>query len=204
MRAIITILSVTLLLACQGGPSLEQVAIEATPRPLDIVLVLDQSSSMRWTDPENNRVEASRFFVDFLSSYWAREQDHRVGLVNFGDKKPPNPEDEVHYLISLDTANLAERNRLLGRIKPLDLVYTSFIEAFRTARILFDQAPADRERQRVIVLLTDGEPDDTRRLSRAAYFEELIRYYNDSLAGCNLHVIGLDINDGYWTSTLPY
>lgn len=193
-----------LLLGCGPRPAGPEFRVEAVPNPLDVVLLLDQSTSMQWTDPENNRTEASRFFVEYLGSYWAAEQNHRVGLVNFGSRKPLNPEDESHAPVSLDTAGPSGRAELLAKLKPLDLQYTSFIEAFRKARQLFDEAPGEDERQRVIILLTDGEPDDPRKLPREAYFRELVGYFDDSLPGCHLHVIGIDEQDRYWSRTLPY
>ncbi len=177
---------------------------QAIPKPLDIILLLDQSSSMKETDPENNRIEAAKFLVDYLASYWAKEQDHRIGLVNFGDLKPPNPEDEVGGLISLDSTKLKERQFLLEKIKPLDLRYTKFIDALRKAQKAFEEAKKDIPRQKVIIILTDGEPDDPRRLSRDAYFREIIPFFNDSLKDCQLCVIGIDKKDRYWSSNKPY
>ncbi len=191
-------------LFCRGKEKRISFLPQAVPQPLDIFLLLDQSSSMKETDPQNNRIEAARFLIDYLASYWAEEQDHRIGLINFGDLKPPNPEDEIGKLVSLDTAKLNEREKLLNKIKPLDLRYTKFIDAFRNARKGFLEAEKDKARQEAIILLTDGEPDDLRRLSRAAYFQEIINFFNDSLKGCQLCVLGIDRGDKYWSKNEPY
>ncbi len=177
---------------------------QAIPKPLDLILLLDHSSSMKETDPQNNRIAAAKFLVDYLASYWAREQDHRIGLVNFGDLKPPNPEDELAGLISLDLNKLSERQRLVQKIKPFDLRYTKFIDAFKTAYKLFQEAEKDVPRQRAIIILTDGEPDDQRRLTREGYFHEIINFYNEDLKDCYLCVIGIDKNNQYWDLNKPY
>jgi hypothetical protein len=159
---------------------------------------------MRQNDSANNRVEASRVLVDYLAPYWSREQDHRVGLVNFGDAKPLEPTDEFASLVSFDTQKLAQRDTLLARIKPLDLGNTSFIGAFRLAGRLLNESRRDEKRQPVLVLLTDGEPDDSRKLSRAEYFQELAGYVRDSLRGSHLYVLGIDQSDRYWSLNAPY
>jgi uncharacterized protein YegL len=192
------------LAACTRRLDEPPTEFDAARAPLDVVLLLDQSGSMMQNDPTNNRVEASRALVDYLASYWSEEQNHRVGLVNFGDTRPIDPVDEYAPLVSLDTQRLAERDELLRRIKPLDLGNTSFIGAFRVARRLLEESRRDEKRQPVLVLLTDGEPDDSRDLTRAAYFDELTRYLRDSLSGCHLYVLGIDQNDRYWSRNEPY
>ncbi|MEO0094128.1 MAG: vWA domain-containing protein, partial [candidate division WOR-3 bacterium] len=177
---------------------------QAIPKPLDIFLLLDQSGSMKQTDPQNNRIEAARFLVDYLASYWAKVQDHRVGLINFGDSIPPNPEDEMVGLTSLDTAKRTKIDTLKQKIISLDLRDTKFIEAFRKAKKGFLIAQDTIPRQKVIILLTDGEPDDQRRLTRDAYFREITTYFNDSLSDCHLYVLAIDINNRYWSSNEPY
>ncbi len=193
-----------LILSCGKKGEKVIVPFQVVPKPLDVFLLLDQSSSMRQTDPNNNRIDASKFLVEYLATYWAKEQDHRIGLVNFGDLTPPNPDDEMVPLVSLDTTKKKEREELVNKIKPLDLRYTKFIEAFRKARRGFEEVEKDRPRQKAIVLLTDGEPDDLRRLSREAYFSEIIKFFSDSLQNCYLCVLGIDKEDKYWSKNDPY
>jgi uncharacterized protein YegL len=204
MRALrLFALILPLVCACRREPPVAG-ALDAARQPLDVVLLLDQSGSMRQTDPANNRVEASRALVDYLAPYWSREQDHRIGLVNFGDSRPLDPSDEFASLVSFDTQKVAQRDTLIARIKPLDLGNTSFIDAFRVAGRLLSESRRDEKRQAVLVLLTDGEPDDKRGLSRAEYFRELTDYFRDSLKDSHLYVLGIDQNDRYWSHNEPY
>jgi len=192
------------LFFCAPKKEKKIVLLPYVPKPLDVLLLLDQSGSMIETDPQNNRIEAGRFLIDYLSSYWAKEQDHRLGVINFGDKPPLNPEDEIGELTSLDTSKKDAVERLKQKIKPLDLGDTKFIDAFKKAKEEFSLKRDTIPRQKVIILLTDGEPDDDRRWSRERYFNEIIDYFRNFLADCHLYVLGIDIPNRYWSYNEPY
>ena len=177
--------------------------LPSVPKPLDVLLLLDQSGSMKETDPQNNRIEAGKFLIDYLSSYWAKEQDHRIGLINFGDTSA-NPKDEIGELTSLDTANKTAIENLKQKIKPLNLGNTKFIDAFQKAEREFSAKKDEISRQKVIILLTDGEPDDKRGWTRERYFNEIINYFQNHLADCHLYVLGIDIPNRYWSYNEPY
>jgi hypothetical protein len=201
---VIIFISLFLILCRRGEEKKVSLLSPSVPKPLDIFLLLDHSSSMKLTDPQNNRIEASKFLINYLALYWTKEQDHRVGLINFGDLKPSDPSDEMTGLVSLDTAKSKEREELLNKIKPLDLRYTKFIDAFRKAKRGFSEAEMDKPRQKAIILLTDGEPDDPRKLSREAYFNEILTFFTDSLKDCRLCVIAIDKKDQYWSQNEPF
>jgi hypothetical protein len=70
---------------------------------------------------------------------------------------------------------------------------TSFIEALREARKVADAAPSYKNRRELtLVIFTDGEPDDKRRLSLGEYFREIHGFRQKSLDGIKLYVIGID------------
>jgi len=123
-------------------------AAVASAGNMDVVLVMDSSGSMKKTDPHFLRIPAAKLFISLL-----REGD-RASVVSFSDKG---------YMISplipvADKANVSSLNRAAEKISSKGL-FTNLYEAFNTGmRILSDtKAPPDREK--VILIMTDGMMD---------------------------------------------
>ena len=130
---------------------------------LDIVFVVDQSSSMKWNDPLKNRIYAVQVAMDWLVTNrlgMCPGVVHRVGIVSFGEKA------EVDLpLTPLDVNSEEEwqqrKQQLLRNFGPKDLVATDQWAGVRKAKELLDAAPFIKgpyPRKRAIVLLTDGWP----------------------------------------------
>ncbi len=194
---------VLLALACSSRQAAVSI-VNAAVRPLDIVLLLDQSGSMRGNDPENNRIVASKALIRYLAGFWSPTLDHRLGVVNFGDRLPADPADEVMPLLALDSVNSARGELISARLEAMDLGNTNFVNALRRAAELFAGARSDESRQRAVVILTDGQPDDTRRLTQSQYFDELTRFFGDSMTGCHLYVLGIDQKNQFWSTSESY
>lgn len=124
------------------------------PPAYDVVLVSDQSTSM-WdcdgigTDPELLRVDASRLFINTLGA--DSSAHYRLALLNFGG--------EVEQVAPLtDLADAAARQSLIAAAShPQPLRWTDHLLALRAAGRLLNDAGQPGS-QRLIVLLTDGEP----------------------------------------------
>lgn len=137
--------------------------LAAEPFTIDAFLLIDQSGSMKDTDPHNIRISAAEYFIDLLSQDYSKTLKHRLGIVNFGDKPPQT--------IPLTYLSPEGAAKLKNSLKPLDLGNTSFISALKEAKREFQRG--ERESQKVVIILTDGEPDDSRKLSLGDYFKEI-------------------------------
>ena len=179
--------------------------------PIDIILLLDQSASMSGfgqtpaTDPNNLRIEASKYFLINLARRSECEPFLKIGIVNFGT----TVKDEYIADLTIVTSNPDDQGvtGLLSFLKPLSLGYTSFIKALESAhRIFLKSMTFQAKRKPIIVIFTDGEPDDERHLTLEKYFEEIENFYNNSLKkiNCEIFVIGIDFLGGTWGKTLPY
>ncbi len=148
--------------------------------PLDIVILLGQSSSMLTVDPNGLRVEAVRTLIDMLydqAAYRCPGVLYRIGVLGFGD--------DAHVLIGFDMpegqirvgANepqhtwAAQREASSALVVPEALHNSSYRAALEAANTML-ATPAgdgsDQNRRRVITLLLDGTP-----CTRAAFTLQL-------------------------------
>jgi hypothetical protein len=89
---------------------------------------------------------------------------------------------------------------------PLDLGDTSFISALRRAIQLLREGDAFKEpRNRAIVIFTDGEPDDPRKLTLQQYFGELKGFIEREATPQQVHlfIVGIDAAGRRWSATAP-
>src|SRR5437899_7286394 len=155
-----------------------QVAPWESELPADIILVIDQSGSMSKgrhpTDPTGVRVQGSLAFLEFVAGRGRANLPHRFGVVNFGSDAPRKYAVPLTPIASLEDPSL-QRIRL--QLTPLDLGDTSFISALRLAiQFLREGNSFTEQRNRALVLFTDGEPDDLRKLAPQRYFAELQKF----------------------------
>ena len=147
------------------------------PRPLDIVLLIDQSPSMfKLSDPgevdknedgtpkrENGhlvykslpiRQVAAQYFVDYLHVDQIPGVENRIGIIYFGGTaKVVAPLTKV--VTDRDVKRLQD---LLGE-PPEPINWTDTNAAFEAAyKELFESSRSDPNREHVIVFLTDGHP----------------------------------------------
>ncbi|MGB9877930.1 MAG: vWA domain-containing protein, partial [bacterium] len=164
------------------------------PFAIDCLLLIDQSGSMKDTDPHNIRISAAQHFVDLLSQDYSKKIPHHLGIVNFGDQPPKST--------PLQPLSPEGAQYLKGELKPMDLGNTSFISALKAAKEEFSRQRG--ERQRVVVILTDGEPDDARKLSIKEYFSEIEKFVNSEMKDVLLYVILVDVKDRFWKQDKPF
>lgn len=194
---ILLILSVSIVVA-----QISTSQIENPIKPVDAFVLIDQSGSMKFTDPKGERIQAVKFFIDYLKGDYSKSINHRVGVINFGDRAPENPEDEIIPLTYLTPQNV---QRIFSRLKVMNLGDTSFINALKKAKKQFDEAKEEgQSRQPVVVIFTDGEPDDSRHLSKDKYFQEIEQFVKNNLKDWLLYVVAIDINNQYWPQDRRY
>jgi len=190
----------------RGKSTSDVVTLVSKPRPpqLDVILVIDHSSSMSGTggtDPRGLRVSAAKYFVDALSKRSSAEVPCRVGVVNFGTSA--SRETSCGLMSLSDRAQMAS---LLGCLRVQNLTYTNFLDALRLADNFMRQGGAYKPGHRpVIVLFTDGAPEDPRHLTHEQYFSEIREFVEANLVpnNCDLYVIGIDVKGVYWPKDEP-
>ena len=169
------------------------------------MLVLDQSGSMSEgrhpTDPGNLRVRDSASLLEFVASRSSPTTVNRFGIVNFGTTAPPQDAVPLTPISSLADPELP---RLRRQLRSYDLHDTSFISALRLANEMMRQAGSyGRQRNRAIIIFTDGKPDDVRNLTQTGYFAEL-KKFEDTVArpqGVRVFVVGIDTEGQNWGAT---
>lgn len=156
-------------------------------RGVDIAVVLDLSSSMEermrttTTDPiaERTRLDVTKRVI---SEFVARRPEDRIGLVVFSDNA---------YIVSPLTIDHRYLQRYISMIDEQTLRnegMTAIGEGLASANMLLARQTApDSRRDRVIVLLTDGENNYGRSPMVA------LRDAHD--AGNRVHLIGVDLDD---------
>ncbi|MGH8058907.1 MAG: vWA domain-containing protein, partial [Candidatus Entotheonellia bacterium] len=172
---------------------------------LDLFILLDQSGSRKTTDPQGLRIAASRYLIRNLAQRSDQDSKHRLGLVHFGTAAPASlavPLSEVSQ-----QENDAGVQRLLAGLKPLSLGDTNFVAALKAAHEGFRASQTfSLKRKAAIVIFTDGEPDDPRKLTMEAYFREIREFLDASLRpnGYEVYVVGIEDVKRTWTKSIPH
>jgi uncharacterized protein YegL len=111
-----------------------------------VVLVIDNSGSMKSTDSSEERLAAANLIVDLLG------QEDRMGIVYF--------ESEAHDAQELTLLADSGRGNLKSAIDGIPEAdgYTDYMKALQEAERMLDGL-TDSSYQKAIVFLTDGTPD---------------------------------------------
>lgn len=132
---------------------------------LDLIFLIDQSASMGGAlgnDPHQQRIESTQFAFEWLASNrlgLCREAVHQVAVLSFGGT--------LHLDLSPTTINPANfdewnefKQNIFEKLEPRNLGATDPGLAFLEAKRLFLDFPNYAgARKRVIIMLTDGQPD---------------------------------------------
>ncbi len=170
--------------------------------PLDAILLLDQSGSMRSTDRNGMRVEASRYFVANMAGKSSKEAPHRLGVIHFGSAA--TEKNKMALTVVTPEKGI---DRVNSNIARLDLGDTNFLSALQMAFAEFQKSGSFSIRRRpIVVVFTDGEPDDSRKLSLTHYFDEIQKYMGENYGkfSFDIFVINLDSTGQLYAKTLPY
>lgn len=129
-----------------ANPNKENISEKQKKSWIDIVLAFDISESMNAVDLSPTRLEAAKKILqDFIS----KQKTNRVGLVVFSWKP------FIWIPLTFDYNVLTEtiKNIKSSTIDQQALSWTAIWDAILMAKNMFD----DKQRQKVILLLTDGE-----------------------------------------------
>jgi hypothetical protein len=149
-------------------------------------------------------VEGSRSFLEFIANRSNPDSANRFGLVNFGTDAPVASAVPLTRISSVDDPAVSQ---LRNRLKALRMGDTNFTAALKRAMDLLRAGGSLQEnRNRAIVIFTDGDPDDPRKLRMEKYFDEIRDYYQTELrpAHVALFVVGIDSVGKRWTPTAAH
>ena len=178
----------------------------------DIFLVMDQSGSMRGdrmdpipSDPEGIRIKAAHYFVDYLQEFSGPKSNHRISVVNFGSDTP-----EPFQLPLTEIGKPEKIKEIKEKLQEYSLGYTNFYQALRKVEEFYKKGmEPKRVRKPVVIIFTDGEPKDERRLSKEQYFHEIEDFVEKNLRNIKTEggvrptnfeffIIALDARGQYW------
>ena len=132
-----------LLLALTSLPA----AAAEDARPIDAVIIMDSSGSMKKTDPHSLRKPAAKLFISLLSD------TDRVSVMSFSDNGYP-----ITFLTPLDTKENREKSIAATDKVSSKGMYTNIYAAVeRGLRILMEES--DIQHRPMLVLLSDGQMD---------------------------------------------
>ncbi len=152
----------------------------STVVPFDMVIVIDQSSSMSGNDPHNKRVLAAQDFVSHASS------GIRIGVVAFSDES---------HIISPLTNDFASLGTAIGDLADHEEGLTNLRAGMAAAQAML--IGSSQTASRYVILLTDGypEPDYQQQVDaiQLTLVPEAIRnsiaYYTVGLNSCDIALL---------------
>lgn len=131
---------------------------------LDVVLLLDSSPSTKTTDPQNHRVTAAHFLLDYLeATSELLRVNHWAAFANFGGR--------IGAAVPLQ---LVGGGRVHEKLQAETIPYTDFRPALEFALRELRPVSTGTGRQAIVVLFTDGLPELD---SGALKGPELARYF---------------------------
>jgi Ca-activated chloride channel family protein len=143
-----------LLVAAAARPELVEPPLHKKESARDLLLAVDISGSMStadFTDPQGRKIERLAAVKQVLRDFIARRKSDRIGLLVFGD---------APYLQAPFTLDHDLCRELLGEVKVGMAGQRTMIgDAVGLAIKLFEESQA---RQKVVVLLTDGNDTGSR------------------------------------------
>ncbi len=159
---------------------------------IDLYLLIDESGSMSGqmgTDKAGLRFDAGKYLIqNLLVKNSDPENPNRVAVIHFGDDATSKG------LIDLTLGGVKDLAVAVDSDSKINMGDTSFLRALEKVVLLDSSAPECKNvRNKIIVIFTDGEPDDARHLaSIQKYFNEIQLYFKEKMKGFSLYVIGID------------
>ena len=148
-----------------------EVTQTVSAQPLDIVLVLDQSGSMaydfngnktgKYSDTRQYTMKlAVANFIDKVGEQYSEKGDHRMAIVTFGS----NAETLQGWTV-VDAAGKSPLKNAVGRLPQNPAGATNVGAGIQAAETLmgsgYAYAGSNMERQKVVIIFTDGVPTKT-------------------------------------------
>lgn len=162
--------------------------------PVDIVLVLDQSGSMADSFGDTTRQEAMKSavnnFIDAVGDKYSTEADHRISVVTFGK--------EASILQDWTEVDDAGKTSLGNSIKGLPKspsgstnVGAGMKQAEKLMGTGYNYTGSNKERQKVVIVFTDGVPTTGTRFDVGVANEAIKAAGNLKAGGVTVYSVGI-------------
>ena len=167
-----------------------------TTKPLDIVLVLDQSGSMAWDFAGNNTNDnterrqyamknaVNAFIGQVAEKYDADNSAHRISIVTFGS--------DASTLEGWTAVNEEGKNTLQAKILGLDNIpsgATNVAAGMTTAQNLLNSAATGNEK--IVIVFTDGVPTTSQEFNTTVATNAIATAKQLKDAGTTIYTIGI-------------
>lgn len=151
--------------------AINEVTQTSSTKPLDIVLVLDQSGSMAYNfdgDDKGGPSERCQYamkqavnsFIDKVGEQYSEKGDHRMAIVTFGSKA-----ETWQGWTVVDAAGKSSLKKAVDRLPQNPAGATNIEAGMQAAETLmgsgYAYAGSNMERQKVVIVFTDGVPTKT-------------------------------------------
>jgi len=160
------------LLFANENPSTEKL-------PLDTVVIMDSSGSMKQTDPKQLRKPAAKLFISLL------DKDDRLSVVSFSSQAWP-----ITYLTKLETdKQLKQALRATDKISHKGM-YTNIHSAIKKG-IEFLKESDQINREPIIILMSDGQMDVGNKEKSAQLREQIFEDLLPQLIEHNIKIYSI-------------
>lgn len=165
--------------------------------PMDIVLVLDQSGSMaddfNGNSTSNNEARrqyamktAVNSFIDEVNKKYSNEADHRMAIVTFGT----SADTRVNWT-AVNPTGAAELTRSISNLPPNPSGATNVGAGMTETQSLMSNAPTGENRQKTVIVFTDGVPTTGTRFNVDVANKALEIAQNMKNDGVSIYTIGV-------------
>jgi len=213
LKDFLLVLLLIVVLVPNGTVSASRITVKALSYEnrsagIDLFILIDQSDSMRFNDPQNLRIDTAKYLLDFMTFYSLSQSDsvNRISVIGFGSKSKSKV---MVPLMIVPATNLAEKDYRIDdakqKIESENLGKTNVVSAFELAQQQLQMSEElGKDRQHIIVLITDGVPlDDSEGGSILQQFDSIGQKYDEmknNFGRWDLLVIGIDDQDSFWTN----
>lgn len=172
-----------------------EVTQTSSTKPLDIVLVLDQSGSMAYNFDGNDKGSASEWrqyamkqaVNSFIEKATSADGTHNMAIVTFGtDAKVLNS-----GWTKVDTEGAKALTNAINGLSDKPTGATNVGAGMQKAQELMNSAKSDTNRQKVVIVFTDGVPTTTNEFDTDVANSAITAAKSMKDAGVTVYTVGI-------------
>lgn len=174
-----------------------EVTQTSSTKPLDIVLVLDVSGSMAYNFDGNDKGSTSERcqyamkqavsnFIDKVNAQDSQEGNHRMAIVTFGSNA-----STLQNWTYVDANGLQELKTQVKKLPSSPSSATNVGAGMQKAQELMNSAKSDTNRQKVVIVFTDGVPTTTNEFNIGVANSAITAAKSMKDAGVTVYTVGI-------------
>ena len=174
-----------------------EVTETVSAKPLDIVLVLDQSGSMAYDfNGENTQDNTARrqyamkqavdAFIAKVGEQYSEQGDHRMAIVTFNDSAT-----QLVGWTAVDTSGKETLTRAINELRQEPEGATNVGAGMQEAQTLMNSAKNGADRQKVVIVFTDGVPTTTNEFNTDVANNAIKAAKAMKDAGATIYTVGI-------------